>query len=106
MHNALTGHSNAKAGSASSEGSACRFTTRSQKGVVGTLGTHPGLGSQDNVRVVWPEHKALFAYQKHLEVPDPFDGVECGQERCLKRQEFQLRLSPAAQRGPSEVHPG
>ncbi len=27
MRNALTGHSNAKAGSASSEGSACRFTT-------------------------------------------------------------------------------
>ncbi len=38
MHNALKGHSNAKAGSASSEGSACRFTTWSRKGVVGTLG--------------------------------------------------------------------
>ncbi len=42
MRNALTGHSNAKAGSASSEGSACRFTTWSRKGVVGTLGTYPG----------------------------------------------------------------
>ncbi len=40
MRNALTGHSNAKAGSASSEGSACRFTTWSRKGVVGTLGTY------------------------------------------------------------------
>ncbi len=34
IRNALTGHSNAKAGSASSEGSACRFTTWLQKGVV------------------------------------------------------------------------
>ncbi len=47
-------------------------------------------GSQDNVRVDRPEHKALFAYRKRLEVPDPFDGSERGQERCLKRQEFQL----------------
>ncbi len=44
MHNALTGHSNAKAGSASFEGSACRFTTWSRKGVVVTLGTYPGRG--------------------------------------------------------------
>ncbi len=44
MRNALTGHSNAKAGSASSEGSAGRFTTWSRKGVVGTLGTYPGRG--------------------------------------------------------------
>ncbi len=44
MRNAPTGHSNAKAGSASSEGSACRFTTWSRKGVVGTLGTYPGRG--------------------------------------------------------------
>ncbi len=47
-------------------------------------------GSQDNVRVDRPEHKALFAYQKRLEAPDPFDGSERGQERCLKRQELQL----------------
>ncbi len=45
MRNALMGHSNAKAGSASSEGSACRFTTWSWKGVVGTLGTYPGRES-------------------------------------------------------------
>ncbi len=44
MRNALTGHGNTKAGSAFSEGSACRFTTRSRKGVVGTLGTYPGRG--------------------------------------------------------------
>ncbi len=44
MRNGLTWHSNAKAGSASSEGSACRFTTWSRKGVVGTLGTYPGRG--------------------------------------------------------------
>ncbi len=70
MCNALTGHSNAKAGSASSSSS-----------LVGTLCTYP---------VGWPEHKALFAYRKCLEVPDPFDGSECSQERCLSRQEFQL----------------
>ncbi len=33
-----------KAGSASSEGSACRFTTWSRKGVLGTLITYPGWG--------------------------------------------------------------
>ncbi len=44
MRNALTGHSNVKAGSSSSEGSACRFTTWSRKGVMGTLGMYPGLG--------------------------------------------------------------
>ncbi len=27
-------------------------------------------GSQDNVRVYRPEHKALFAYRKRLEVPE------------------------------------
>ncbi len=101
MRNALTGHSNAKAGSASSEGSACRFTTWSRKGVVGTLGTYPGRGLKTTVRVDRPEHKALFAYRKRLEVPDPFDGSERGQERCLKRQELQLDW-----RGPSEVQPG
>ncbi len=47
-------------------------------------------GSQDNVRVDRPEHKALFPYRKRLEVPDPFNGSERGQERCLKRQELQL----------------
>ncbi len=47
-------------------------------------------GSQDNVRVDRPEHKALFTYRKFLEVPDPFDGSEHGQERCLKRQKLQL----------------
>ncbi len=90
MRNALTGHSNAKAGSASSEGSACRFTTWSRKGVVGNLGHVSRPGSQDNMRVDRPEHKAFFAYRKRLEVPDPFDGSERGQERCLKRQELQL----------------
>ncbi len=38
-----------------------------------------------------PEHKALFAYRKRLEVPDLFGGSERGEERCLSGQEFQLR---------------
>ncbi len=41
-------------------------------------------------RVGWPKHKALLAHRKCLEVPDPLDGSERGQERCLSRQEFQL----------------
>ncbi len=90
MLNALMGHSNAKARSASSEGSACRFTTWLRKGRGGNLGHVSRPGSQDNVRVGWPENEALFAYQKCLKVPDPFDGSEHGQERCLGRQEFQL----------------
>ncbi len=56
-------------------------------------------GSQDNVRVDRPEHKALFAYRKLLEVPNPFDGSERGQERCLKRQELQLDKSSGS-KGP------
>ncbi len=56
----------------------------------GNLGNVSRPGSQDNVRVDRPEHKALFAYRKRLEVPDPFDGSERGQERCLKRHELQL----------------
>ncbi len=71
MRNALTGHSNAE-------------------GHGGNLGHVSRPGSQDNVRVDRPEHKALFAYRKRLEVPDLFDGSERGQERCLSRQEFQL----------------
>ncbi len=90
MRNAPTRHSNAKAGSASSEGSACRFTTWSRKGVVGTLGTYPGRGLRDNVRVGRPEHKAHFAYRNAWRSPDPLDGSECGQECCLSRQEFKL----------------
>ncbi len=58
----------------------------------GNLGRVSRPWSQDNVRVDRPEHKALFAYQKHLEVPDPIDGSVRSQERCLSRQEFQLDL--------------
>ncbi len=56
----------------------------------GNLGHVSRPGSQDNVSVVQPEHKALFAHRKCLEVPDPLDGSERGQERCLSRQVFQL----------------
>ncbi len=56
----------------------------------GNLGHVSRLGSQDNMRVGWPEHKALFAHWKCLEVPDPLDGSERSQERCLSRQELQL----------------
>ncbi len=44
MRKARTGQSRAMAGSASSRGSVCKFTTWSLKGVVGTLGTYPGRG--------------------------------------------------------------
>ncbi len=47
-----------------------------------------------------PKHKALFTYRKHLEVPDPFDGSERGQERCLKRQELQLDWVQRLKRAP------
>ncbi len=49
MRKARTGQSRAMAGSASSRGSACKFTTWSLKGVVGTLGTYPGRG----LRTTW-----------------------------------------------------
>ncbi len=42
----------------------------------GSLGHVSRPGSQDNMRVDRPEHKALFAYRKYLEVLDPFDGSE------------------------------
>ncbi len=60
------------------------------EGCGGNLGHVSRPGSQDNVRVDRPEHKALFAYRKRQEVPDPFDGSERCQQRCLKRQELQL----------------
>ncbi len=56
----------------------------------GPMESATSWGSKNNVRVGQPEHKALFAYRKRLEVPDPFDGSEHGQERCLSQQEFQL----------------
>ncbi len=56
----------------------------------GNLGHVSRPGSQDNVRVVRPKHKALFAHRKCLEVPDPLDGSDRGQEHCLSRQVFQL----------------
>ncbi len=46
--------------------------------------------SQDNVKLGWPEHKALFVHQKCLEVPEPLDRIDRGQERFLSWQEFQL----------------
>ncbi len=82
MRNALTGHSNAKAGSA---GQCLQVHHLITEGRGGNLGHISRLGSQDNVRVDRPEHKALFGYRKSLEVPDPFDGSDCGQERCLSR---------------------
>ncbi len=45
-------------------------------------------GSQDNVRVVRPEYKALFSHRKFLEVPDPFDGSERGQSTVLANRNF------------------
>ncbi len=44
----------------------------------GNLGYVSRPGSQDNVRVGQPEHKALFAHRKCLEVPDPLDGSDRG----------------------------
>ncbi len=46
---ARTGQSKARAGSASSGGNACKLTTWSLKGVVGTLGTQPGRA----LRIIW-----------------------------------------------------
>ncbi len=76
MRNALMGHSNAKAGSASSEGQCLQVHHLIAEGHGGNLGHVSRPGSQDNLRVDRPEHKALFAYRKRLEVPDPFDGSE------------------------------
>ncbi len=100
MRNALTGHSNAKAGSASSEGSACMVHHLIAEGRGGNLGHLSRPGSQDNVRVDRPEHKALFAYRKRLEVPDPFDGSELRSGALSYETGTSARLSPAAQRGP------
>ncbi len=87
MCNALTGHSNAKAEYASSEGSASWVYHLIAEGRGGNLRHLSRPGSQDNVRVGLSEHKAHFAHRKCLEVPDPLDGSERGQEH---RQEFQL----------------
>ncbi len=39
------------------------------KGLGGNLGHVSRPGYQDNMRVGWPEHKALFTHRKCLEVP-------------------------------------
>ncbi len=49
MRKARTAQSRAMAGSAFSRGNACKFTTWSLKGMVGTLGTYPGRG----LRTTW-----------------------------------------------------
>ncbi len=75
----------------------------------GNLGHVSRPGSQDNVRVVRPKHKALFAHRKCLEVPDPLMEVSAVRSAVLADRYPLLtlaRLSPAAHRDPSEVQPG
>ncbi len=89
MRNALTGHSNAKAGSASSEAVLAGSPpdrgrawwepwARIQAGVSGQRESSPAR-TQGTLRS-----------PKMLGGPRPFDGSERGQERCLSRQVFQL----------------
>ncbi len=52
-------------------------------------------GSQDNMRVGRPEHKALFAHRKCLEVPDPLDGSE----RVRRRPGPRAMAAGASRRG-------
>ncbi len=49
----------------------------------GNLGHVSRPGSQDNVRVVRPKHKALFAHRKCLEVPDPLMEVSAVRSAVL-----------------------
>ncbi len=53
------------------------------KGRGGNLGHVSRPGSQDNVRVVRPKHKALFAHRKCLEVPDPLMEVSAVRSAVL-----------------------
>ncbi len=63
----------------------------------GNLGHVSRPGSQDNVRVVRPEHKALFAHRKCLEVPDPLG--ERGQDAVLADRYFSSTESSSS-KGP------
>ncbi len=85
MRNALTGHSNAKAGSASSEGSACRFTTWSQKDVVGTLGTYPGRGLKTTWEYTGPNTRHSLLTENAWRSPSFW-----WKWALSSRQEFQL----------------
>ncbi len=82
------------------------------EGSGGNLGHVSRPGSQDNLRVGQPEHKTLFAHRKCLEVPDPLDGGERDQERCLNRQIFklnrfhQLKENPLKSRQDDREIPG
>ncbi len=55
----------------------------SRKGRGGNLGHVSRPGSEDNVRVVRPKHKALFAHRKCLEVPDPLMEVSAVRSAVL-----------------------
>ncbi len=72
----------------------------------GNLGHVSRPGSQDNVRVGRPEHKALFAHRKCLEVPDPLDIEVSAVRSAVLATGISALLSPVAQRDPSEVQPG
>ncbi len=56
----------------------------------GNLGYVSRPGSQDDVRVGRPEHKALLAHRKCWEVTDPLNDSEHSQEHWLRQQELKL----------------
>ncbi len=66
----------------------------------GNLGHVSRPGSQDNVRVVRPKHKALFAHRKCLEVPDPLMEVSAVRSAVLADRYPLLTTESSGSQGP------
>ncbi len=75
-------------------------TTRGAEGRGGNLGHVSRPGSQDNVRVVRPKHKALFAHRKCLEVPDPLMEVSAVRSAVLADRYPLLTTESSGSQGP------
>ncbi len=99
MPNALTGHSNAKAGCASSEGSACRFTTWSWKGMVGILDTYPGRGLKTTWEWTGPNTRHSSLTENACRAPTRLMEVSAVRSDVLRDRNFSLTESSGS-KGP------
>ncbi len=90
MRKARTGQSRAMAGSASSRGSACKFTTWSLKGVVGTLGTYPGRGLRTTWESAGPNSRHESSTENACRSPTLLTEANAVRSTVFKRQKLRL----------------
>ncbi len=83
MHRARTGHSKCQGWIFFPQGQRLQVHHLALEGSSGNVGHVSKPGSQDNVKVGRPKHKALFTHRKCLQVPDPLDGSEARQGKFI-----------------------